>query len=219
MNDLMTRSFLSYVELKKQDQKDVKAELDIESGQLNPTDEPNLSEFLHEVNGIKTEMEDISNLFSDLQTLNEESKSTHSAKVLRGSRGRMESDMTRLSVINCLRVRLREIMKEFQILRQKILSDYKNDLKARYYTATEEEPSEEEIEQMISGGGGVQMFEGKGVMGLKRKERHEGEKMDDTEENVTSAGSLRCRSDEEEEEDMVFMCFGRDVDHYLMSSD
>uniref|UniRef100_A0A6N2N3J5 Uncharacterized protein n=1 Tax=Salix viminalis TaxID=40686 RepID=A0A6N2N3J5_SALVM len=113
-------------------------------------------------------------------------------------------------------------MKEFQILRQKILSDYKNDLKARYYTATEEEPS-----------GGVQMFEGKGVMGLKRKERHEvvmgtqrslerlhqGEKMDDIEENVTSAGSLRCRSDEEEEEDMVFMCFGRDVDHYLMSSD
>ncbi|KAJ6736760.1 SYNTAXIN-112 [Salix viminalis] len=148
MNDLMTRSFLSYVELKKQDQKDVKAELDIESGQLNPTDEPNLSEFFHEVNGIKTEMEDISNLLSDLQTLTEESKSTHSAKVLRG----LESDMTRLSVINCLRVRLREIMKEFQILRQKILSDYKNDLKARYYTATEEEPSEEEeeIEQMIS---------------------------------------------------------------------
>ncbi|KAJ6774548.1 SYNTAXIN [Salix purpurea] len=160
-------------------------------------------------------MEDISNLLSDLQTLNEESKSTHSAKVLRG----LESDMTRLSVINCLRVRLREIMKEFQILRQKILSDYKNDLKARYYTATEEEPSEEEIEQMISGGGGVQMFEGKGVMGLKRKERHEGEKMDDIEENVTSAGSLRCRSDEEEEEGMVFMCFGRDVDNYLMSSD
>ncbi|KAJ6398423.1 hypothetical protein OIU77_019261 [Salix suchowensis] len=169
MNDLMTRSFLSYVELKKQDQKDVKAELDIESDQLNPTDEPNLSEFFHEVNGIKTEMEDISNLLSDLQTLNEESKSTHSAKVLRG----LESDMTRLSVINCLRVRLREIMKEFQILRQKILSDYKNDLKARYYTATEEEPSEEEIEQIISGGGGVQMFEGKGMMGLKRKERHE----------------------------------------------
>uniref|UniRef100_A0A6N2NHT0 Syntaxin N-terminal domain-containing protein n=1 Tax=Salix viminalis TaxID=40686 RepID=A0A6N2NHT0_SALVM len=76
MNDLMTRSFLSYVELKKQAQKDVKAELDIESGQLNPTDEPNLSEFFHEVNGIKTEMEDISNLLSDLQTLNEESKST-----------------------------------------------------------------------------------------------------------------------------------------------
>ncbi|KAJ6353228.1 hypothetical protein OIU76_002274 [Salix suchowensis] len=89
MNDLMTRSFLSYVELKKQDQKDVKAELDIESDQLNPTDEPNLSEFFHEVNGIKTEMEDISNLLSDLQTLNEESKSTHSAKVLRG----LESDM------------------------------------------------------------------------------------------------------------------------------
>ncbi|KAJ6413153.1 hypothetical protein OIU84_006037 [Salix udensis] len=169
-------------------------------------------------------MEDISNLLSDLQTLTEESKSTHSAKVLRGLRARMESEIlgqawNHLTDPIYPIEELREIMKEFQILRQKILSDYKNDLKARYYTATEEEPSEEEIEQMISGGGGVQMFEGKGVMGLKRKERHEGEKMDDIEEDVTSAGSLRCRSDEEEEEDMVFMCFGRDVDNYLMSSD
>ncbi|KAG6775760.1 hypothetical protein POTOM_019254 [Populus tomentosa] len=97
-----------------------------------------------------------------------------------------------------------------RILRQKILSDYKNDLKRRYHTATGEEPSEEEI----SGGGGVQMFEGKGVVDLKNKERHEvamdiqrslkrlhqvfldmavlietrGEKMDDIEEKVTNAG-------------------------------
>jgi len=206
MNDLMTRSFLSYVELKKQAQKDLQVELDIESGQ------PNLSQFFHEVNGIKTEMEDITNLLFDLQNLNEESKSTHSAKVLRGLRDRMESDIvavlrkakivkarlesldrsnisnrrvselykegspidrTRISVTNGSRVKLREIMNEFQILRQKILSDYKNDLKRRYYTATGEEPSEEEIENMISGGGGVQMFEGKGVMDLKNKERHE----------------------------------------------
>lgn len=61
MNDLMTRSFLSYVELKKQAQKDLQVELDIESGQ------PNLSQFFHEVNGIKTEMEDITNLLFDLQ--------------------------------------------------------------------------------------------------------------------------------------------------------
>ncbi|KAF9682270.1 hypothetical protein SADUNF_Sadunf05G0091400 [Salix dunnii] len=164
MNDLMTRSFLSYVELKKEEaKKDAKAELDIESGQLNPTDEPNLSEFFHEVNGIKTEMEDYSNLLSDLQILNEESKSTHSAKVLRGLRDRDKN----------ISYQLLERMKEFQILRQKILSDYKNDLKTRYYTATEEEPSEEEIGKMTSGGGEVQMFEGKGVMGSKSKERHE----------------------------------------------
>ena len=64
MNDLMTRSFLSYVKLKKQAQKDLQVELDIESGQ------PNLSQFFHEVNGIKTEMEDIANLLFDLQNLN-----------------------------------------------------------------------------------------------------------------------------------------------------
>jgi pantetheine-phosphate adenylyltransferase/syntaxin 1B/2/3 len=200
-------------------------------------------------------MEDITNLLFDLQNLNEESKSTHSAKVLRGLRDRMESDIvavlrkamivkarlesldrsnisnrrvselykegspidrTRISVTNGSKVKLREIMNEFHILRQKILSDYKNDLKRRYYTATGEEPSEEEIENMISGGGGVQMFEGKGVMDLKNKERHEvvmdiqrslkrlhqmfldmvvlietqGEKMDDIEENVTNAGNF-----------------------------
>ncbi|CAK7339590.1 unnamed protein product [Dovyalis caffra] len=255
MNDLMTRSFLSYVELKKQAQKDLKAELDIESGQANPADEPNLSQFFQEVNGIKTEMEEITNLLFDLQTLNEESKSTHSAKVLRGIRDRMESDMvavlrkakavksrlesldrsnisnrkvselykegspvdrTRISVANGLRVRLREIMNEFQILREKILSDYKDDLKRRYYTATGEEPSEEVIEKMISGGWGVQIFEGKGVVDLKSKERQEavmdlqrsmkrlhqvfldmavlietqGEKMNDIEENLAKAGGF-----------------------------
>ncbi|KAJ6919394.1 hypothetical protein NC651_013375 [Populus alba x Populus x berolinensis] len=123
--------------------------------------------------------------------------------------------MTRIPVTNGSRVKLRKIMNEFQILRQKILSDYKNDLKRRYHTATGEEPSEEEI----SGGGGVQMFEGKGVVDLKNKERHEGEKMDDIEENVTNAGNFL--SHEEEEEDMVFMGFCCDVreGNYLMSSD
>lgn len=121
-------------------------------------------------------------------------------------------DRTRIPVTNGSRVKLRKVMNEFQILRQKILSDYKNDLKRRYYTATGEEPGEEEI----SGGGGVQMFEGKGVVDLKNKERHEvvmdiqrslkrlhqvfldmavlietqGEKMDDIEENVTNAGNF-----------------------------
>ncbi|KAJ6378819.1 hypothetical protein OIU78_028942 [Salix suchowensis] len=255
MNDLMTRSFLSYVELKKQSQKDHKADLDIELGQLNPMDEPNLSQFFREVDEIKIEMEEITSLLFDLQALNEESKSTHSAKVLRGIRDRMESDIvavlrkakivkerlesldrsnisnrkvselyregspvdrTRVSVTNGLRVKLREIMNEFQILREKILSDYKDDLKRRYYTAAGEEPSAEVIERMVSGGEGVQMFEGKGAMDLRSKEKHEavmdvqrslkklhqvfldmavlietqGEKMDDIEENVAKAGNF-----------------------------
>ncbi|CBI37660.3 unnamed protein product, partial [Vitis vinifera] len=93
MNDLMTKSFLSYVELKKQAMKDLESEPDIEMGKLDPTDEQNLTNFFEEVGAIKTDMEEIVNLLLDLQDLNEESKSTHSAKVLRGLRDRINSDM------------------------------------------------------------------------------------------------------------------------------
>ncbi|TXG59665.1 hypothetical protein EZV62_014238 [Acer yangbiense] len=250
MNDLMTKSFLSYVELKKQAGKDIEADLDIERGQLSPKDEQNLSQFFQEVSVIKVEMEEITNLLFDLQNLNEGTKSTHSAKLLRGQRDRMESDTvsvlrkakivkarlealdksnvtnraishdfregssvdrTRVSVTNGLRAKLRDLMNDFQSLREKIWSDYKKDLKRRYYNATGEEPSEEVIEKMISRGGKVQTFDD---MDLGSRERHEavmdiqrsltklhqvfldmavlvetqGEKIDDIEENVVSAG-------------------------------
>ncbi|KAK2657172.1 hypothetical protein Ddye_010224 [Dipteronia dyeriana] len=256
MNDLMTKSFLSYVELKKQAQKDIEADHDIERGQLSPKDEQNLSQFFQEVSVIKVEMEEITNLLFDLQNLNEGIKSTHSAKLLRGQRDRMESntvsvlhkakivkarlealdksnitnhaishdfregssvDRTRISVTNGLRVKLRDLMNEFQSLREKIWSDYKEDLKRRYYNATGEEPSEEMIEKVISGGGKVETFDGKTDNNMDfvgSKERHEavmdiqrsltklhqvfldmavlvetqGEKIDDIEENVVSAG-------------------------------
>ncbi|PON89176.1 Syntaxin, N-terminal domain containing protein [Trema orientale] len=41
-------------------------------------------------------MEEITNLLSDLQTVNEEAKSTHSTKILRGLRDRMDSDIVAL---------------------------------------------------------------------------------------------------------------------------
>lgn len=253
MNDLMTKSFLSYVELKRQAREDIEAQLDMESDQLNPTDEPNLSRFFQEVNPIKVETEEIASLLFDLQALNEETKSTHSAKVLRGLRDRIESDIvavlrkaknvkerlesldksnaanrrisglykegnpvdrTRMAVTHGMRIKLREMMNEFQILREKILSDYKNDLKRRYYTMTGEEPSKELMEKMISGSG-IQMFAGKEGQDMKSKERHEavvdlqkslkklhqvfldmavlvetqGEKIDDIEENVANASN------------------------------
>lgn len=93
MNDLMTKSFLNYVDLKKQVQLDLQAEIsDAETGELNPTDQENLSFFFQEVETIKSKMAEITNLLHDLQSLNEEAKSTHSAKLLRGLRDRMDSD-------------------------------------------------------------------------------------------------------------------------------
>ncbi|CAO2828117.1 unnamed protein product [Amaranthus hypochondriacus] len=94
MNDLMTRSFLNYVDLKKQIQSDNETEIsDAETWrQLNPIDQENLSVFFEEVNSIKAQMEEISNLLQDLQSLHEESKITYSTKLLRGLRDRMDSD-------------------------------------------------------------------------------------------------------------------------------
>ncbi|PWA73879.1 Syntaxin, N-terminal [Artemisia annua] len=257
MNDLMTNSFLSYVELKKQakiDEKQLK-EIDLEKGvteepKITPSDEVYLAKFFQEVEAIKSNMEEITNLLLDLQTLNEETKSAHSAKVLRGLRDRMESDMvavlrkanvvrvrlecldknsdggssfscaverTRASVTNGLRIKLKEMMNNFQELRDKIVSDHKEYLKRRYYNETGEYPSEAMVETMVSGSGKVfEVLDGKRDLVLETKERHEavndikrslnklhqvfldmavlvetqGQGLDDIEENVAKAGSF-----------------------------
>ncbi|KAL2551517.1 syntaxin [Forsythia ovata] len=234
---------------------DLKAERDIEEGRLSHTDEDNLSQFFQEVEAIKENMTEITNLFVDLQSLNEETKTTHSAKILRGLRDRMDSDIvsvlhkakivrarlealdksnmanrrisgrysegsavdrTRISTTKGLRAKLGDIMNDFQVLREKILSDYKDSLKRRYYNATGEVPSEEVIDKMVSENGKVEIFEEKTEVNLENKERHEsvmdiqrslnklhqvfldmavlvetqGEKIDDIEHNVANGRSF-----------------------------
>ncbi|MED6145909.1 hypothetical protein PIB30_029507 [Stylosanthes scabra] len=211
MNDLMTKSFLSYVELKKQVMKDLEIERDIEAGQLNPTQQqdPNLTQFFQEVDAIKVEMEEITNLLFDLQQLNEEAKSTHSPKILRGLRDRMESDM--VAVLRKAKI----IKARLESLRDKILSDHKEDLKRRYYSATGEVPSEEVMDKMISGSLKVEFLAGKTDADMGTQVRHEavmdiqrslnklhqvfldmailvetqGEKLDNIEDNMASAGN------------------------------
>ncbi|KAL9685302.1 hypothetical protein QQ045_022750 [Rhodiola kirilowii] len=201
MNDLMTKSFLNYVDLKKQAQMDLKSEIDLENqSQFNPASEENLARFFDEVEAIKSKMEEIANLLTDLKGLNEETKSTHSAKVLRGLRDRMDSDMvavlrkannvkmmlealdkanirnrkacedykegssvdrTRISVTNGLRTKLKDMMNDFLLLRERIVSDYKDCLRRRYYNANGMEPSEELMERMLSGSVQLDVFNGK----------------------------------------------------------
>ncbi|KAK2665338.1 hypothetical protein Ddye_003912 [Dipteronia dyeriana] len=254
MNDLMTKSFLSYVELKKQAMIDREIETDLETGHgLDSTDEKNLSQFFEEVGAIKNIMEEITNLLLNLQDLNEETKSIHSTKILRGIRDRIKSDMvtilrkakniksrlesldesnienrklskgykegssvdrTRVSVTNGLRVKLREMMQDFQSLREQIVKDHKEGLKRRYYNMTGEQPSEQLIEKMILGSGQEKVFEGKEELFAETRERQEalkeiqrsltelhqvfldmavlveiqgGEQINDIEENVTKA--------------------------------
>ncbi|KAJ0254287.1 Syntaxin-112 [Hirschfeldia incana] len=245
MNDLMTKSFLSYVELKKQAKIDTESDhVDLEKGELN--DQETLSGFFAEIETVKTLTEEITHLLHDLKSLNEETKSTHSAKILRGLRDRMESnivaisrkanavktlidaietenrksgscvDRTRVSITNGVRARLRETMSEFHRLRERIFAEYREDLKRKYFLATGEEPSDEDMEKMISGDGLVKTFEVKPEMDLKTKERHEavndikrslnrlhqvfldmavlvetqGDRVDDIEANVATAGSF-----------------------------
>ncbi|KAA0036220.1 syntaxin-112 [Cucumis melo var. makuwa] len=262
MNDLMTKSFLSYVELKKQAQRDAVGSggdgFDIESGgqELNPTEEQNLSLFFEKVDEIKTQMEETTNLLVDIQKLNQEAKSTHNAKILRGLRDRIDSDMvsilrrarilkeklasldqsntanrlisvaygegtivdrTRTSITNGLRVKLREMMNEFQELREKVVADHKEDLRRRYFSANGEQPSEEQVEKIMSGSLKLEMLGEKlsetesedrvrheSVMDIQRSlnklhqvfldmailVESEGEKIEDIEENVAKAGKF-----------------------------
>ncbi|KAG5624974.1 hypothetical protein H5410_010192 [Solanum commersonii] len=209
MNDLMTKSFLSYVELKKQAMMDLEAGPDIEMGQLDPTDERNLTKFFEEVAVIKSDMEEINNLLVNLQDLNQKTKSAPSAKILQGLRDQINSDIitvlrkakiiktrlelldksnldnrgvsaaykegspvdrTRISVTNGLRIKLRDMMNDFQCLRENIVAEHKEGLRKQYSNANGKEPSEEAIEKMME----ERVFEGRVEKGaVENQDRHE----------------------------------------------
>lgn len=116
MNDLMTKSFVSYVELKKQALKDLEAgaddppKVEAAAGGLTRVEEENLDRFFSEIGGIQSEMDDVSSLLVDLRFLNEESKSAHSAKLLRGLRDRMDADVVAvLRKAKAIKVRLESL--------------------------------------------------------------------------------------------------------------
>lgn len=255
MNDLMTKSFLSYVDLKKQAQLDLEANVlsEVETGDLNPIDQHNLSLFFQEVETIKTQMAEISNLLHDLQSLNEEAKSTPSTKILRGLRDRMDSDTiailrkvkpvkarlesldrsnasnrrisisfhegstvdrARVTVTNGLKMKFKEMVNDFTVLREKITLDHKEDLRKKYFNATGEVPSEEIVDKLLSGSLKIEVFEGRLGGSDVEEERHEvvkdiqrsleklhqafldmavlienqGDQIDDIEQNVAKAG-------------------------------
>ncbi|KAJ7959276.1 putative Syntaxin [Quillaja saponaria] len=152
------------------------------------------------------------NLLIDLQHLNEDTKSTHSSKVLRELTDKMEYDMVvvlridnilktrletlersnlnnrriseaykegtpfdrmRISITNGIRVKLRDLMNEFQSLRKRILLDHKKDLKMKCYTAIGEVPIGHVMIKMITGSLKVEFFDGKTESIIEDKTRHE----------------------------------------------
>nr|CAD78064.1 knolle [Antirrhinum majus] len=189
MNDLMTKSFTSYVDLKKEAMKDLELGPDIEMG-ITQVDH-NLTAFLEEAEQVKLEMNSIKEVLIRLDESNEEGKTLHKSEALKSHRARMNDDVlsvlkraraikirleemdrsnevsrrlsgcktgtlvdrTRSAVTNGLRKKLKELMMEFQSLRQKMMTEYKETVGRRYYTVTGENPDEEVIDKIISNGG------------------------------------------------------------------
>ncbi|KAH0748885.1 hypothetical protein KY290_028117 [Solanum tuberosum] len=190
MNDLMTKSFTSYIDLKKAAMKDVEASPDLEMGMTQM--DQNLTAFLEEAEKVKLEMNSIKEILRRLQDTNEESKSLHKPEALKSMRDSINSDIvavlkkarairsqleemdrsnainrrlsgckegtlvdrTRSAVTNGLRKKLKELMMEFQGLRQRMMTEYKETVGRRYFTVTGEHPDEEVIDKIISSGNG-----------------------------------------------------------------
>ncbi|KAK8965117.1 Syntaxin-related protein KNOLLE [Platanthera guangdongensis] len=240
MNSLLTKSFLSYADLKK--------EADLEAGgeespavgiEMGKTQDESLGAFFEEAGRVKEEMASIRGLLSLLETANEESKlarkpevsravrdrvNAHITEVLRSARRireRLEGmdranavnrrlsgcregtpvDRTRSSVTNGLRKKLKELMMDFQGLRQRMMSDYRHEVERRYFAETGEVPSEAAVEKMISQGKSETQDRHDAAKEVERSllELHQvfldmaiiveaqGEKMDDIEHHVNSA--------------------------------
>ncbi|CAI9118269.1 OLC1v1019809C1 [Oldenlandia corymbosa var. corymbosa] len=190
MNDLMTKSFTSYVDLKKEAMKDLEKGLDLEMGMTQM--DQNLSSFLEEAETVKGEMNSIREVLVRFEAANEEGKSLHKSEALKSLRNRINADIlavlkrakkirsqleemdrsnalsrrlsgckegtpvdrTRTAVTNGLRKKLKELMMDFQTLRQRMMSEYKETIGRRYFTVTGENPDEEVIDKIISSGNG-----------------------------------------------------------------
>ena len=92
MNDLLTRSFTNYVDLKCAALKeDLEASSEMEMLDLDT--EQNLGQVFEEFGGIKSYMETIKELLVKLQKFNEETKSIHKAPTMKYLRDQMDRDV------------------------------------------------------------------------------------------------------------------------------
>ena len=94
MNDLMTKSFMSYVDLKKAAMKDLEAGGDgIELPESGGVTDERLRGFFEEAEAVKAEMAAIRDALDRLHAANEEGKSLRQADALRAHRGRVNADI------------------------------------------------------------------------------------------------------------------------------
>ncbi|CBI20794.3 unnamed protein product, partial [Vitis vinifera] len=174
MNDLMTKSFISYVDLKKEAMKDLEAGPEYDLQMSGTQMDRNLGLFLEEAEKVKQEMGLIREILGRLHEANEESKAIKSQleEMDRANAANMRLSgykegtpvyRTRAAVTNGLRKKLKELMMDFQGLRQRMMTEYKETVGRRYFTVTGEYPDEEVIEKIISNGEGGEEFLGRAI--------------------------------------------------------
>ncbi|KAK7819445.1 syntaxin-related protein knolle [Quercus suber] len=161
MNDLMTKSFTNYVDLKKAAMKDA----DLEAGNLEMASskahmDSDLGLFLEEAEKVKTEMSELRNILSSLQQANEEFKSLHKPEALKSLRSKINDNiLTVLKKARTIRSQLEQMDQAQRAydglpgLRQRMMTEYKETVGRRYFTVTGENPDEEVIDKIISNGG------------------------------------------------------------------
>ncbi|KAK1293310.1 Syntaxin-related protein KNOLLE [Acorus calamus] len=208
MNDLMTKSFTSYVDLEEEALKDLEAGSDgdnaAELEMASRSADENLRHFFEEAGRVREEMDSIREILGRLQEANEESKTVHKPEALKTVRARINSDIlsilktakkirdrlegmgransanrrlsgcregtpidrTRTSVTNGMHRKLRELMMEFQGLRQRVVAEYKEAVGRRYFTVTGKQPDEAVMERIVSSsdGGGEELLRAAALM-------------------------------------------------------
>lgn len=71
---------------------------------------------------------------------------------VRGCEEGSPTDRTRTSITSTLRKKLKDLMGEFQILRQRMMEEYKETVERRYFTVTGQQADDETIENIIETG-------------------------------------------------------------------
>ncbi|KAK4434085.1 Syntaxin-related protein KNOLLE [Sesamum alatum] len=108
MNDLMTKSFTSYADLKKEAMKDLDSGPDLELG-MTQIDQ-NLTAFLEEAEEVRKEMNSIREILARLEASNEEGKALHKPEALKSLRARVNADIIMvLKRARAIRVRLEDM--------------------------------------------------------------------------------------------------------------
>ncbi|KAH7566113.1 hypothetical protein JRO89_XS08G0091000 [Xanthoceras sorbifolium] len=134
---------------------------DLEMTSSAKTMDQNLNLFLEEAENVKKKWEKSVKSWADSRKLMNKAnmdRANAANKRLSGCKEGTPIYRTRIAVTNGLRKKLKELMMEFQGLRQKMMTEYKDTVGRRYFTVTGEYPNEDVIEKIISDGNGGEEF-------------------------------------------------------------